>query len=81
MVYWEDMRYLEAQGTQQLLITGLITLLVTSLNALIGVTPNTSRVILPLISSYYVPCASKYGLNSLKGGIQGLGFGFIGFRV
>ena len=44
--------YLEAHGTQKLLITGLITLLVIPRNGLIGVTPIIGRVIITVLSRY-----------------------------
>ena len=45
----------KVRGKWYLLITGLITLLLTPLNGLRGVTPILSRVINPVIKSWYVP--------------------------
>ena len=44
----------------RVLITGLLTLLIISIHGLIGVTPIISKVVIPVISNYKVPWASKY---------------------
>ena len=51
---------LEACGTWQLLIAGLIALLTIPLTGLTGVLPIMNKGIVPVIRSYEVPWASKY---------------------